>query len=237
MHRLHGTVVHCLFILCLSVASVEMQILCLSVASVEMQLLCLSVASMEMQANLYPAQSAKWISTLKVGAHMFIICDMTTQNGLVELVHRHLQAAQQPQNNTILQNWLMCEKSHTTQHHLAVAHQQAVYVDRIEHVLFYHYARCHHSQLQCRQQSARVSRIVGCCRAVRFRSGETKSACTVNKESSRIQSSCLLRLGLSLRLRERIKINVRKWFIYIARQLSFECCHCFEQKTVRLQQH
>ena len=168
---------------------------------------------MEMQANLHPAQSAKWISTFKVGAHTFI-CYVT-----------------------ILQNWLMCEKSHTTQHYLAVVHQQAVYVDWIGHVLFYRYARCHHSQLQCRQQSARVSRIVGCYRAVRFRSGETKSACTVNKESSRIQSSCLLRLGPSLQLRERIKINVRKWFIYIARQLSFECCHCFEQKTVRLQQH
>ena len=124
-------------------------------------ILCLSVASMEMQANLHPTQSAKWISTFRVGAHTFI-CKVTTQSGLVELVHRHLQAAKQPQNNTVLHNWLMCKKSHTTQHYLVVAHQQAVYVDLIGLVLFYHYAQCHHSQLQCRQQSARVSRIAGC---------------------------------------------------------------------------
>ena len=49
---------------------------------------------MEMQANLHPAQSAKWISTFKVGAHTFI-CYVTTHSGLVELVHRHLQATEQ----------------------------------------------------------------------------------------------------------------------------------------------
>ena len=189
---------------------------------------------MEMQANLHPAQSAKWISTFKVGARTFM-CYVTTQNGLLELVHRHSQATQQPQNNTILQNWLMCEKSHTTQHYLAVAHQQAVYMDRIGHVLFYHYARCRHSQLQCRQQSARVSRIVGCTEL--SDSEVARQIAPSTKNHLEYTSSCLLSLGLSLRLQERTKINVRKWFIYIARQLSCECCHCFEQKTVRLQQH